>query len=152
MAASFGQTFVGRMPEGLRGRVEIRAAPGGSSYAVDLGRFALRRARDHGNAPRHAGQVGRDLPRSKRPTRRTSGSRPRDREWTPRAWSWPVTVVTFAYPSDLPRGSSRLYIRRKPPRCHTRIFARSPRLPTKANRSPLKGFRSQLLTIANSPS
>ena len=66
MAASLGQTFVGRMPERFRGRVEIRAAPGGSSYAVDLGRFALRRDRDHGHAPRHAGQVGRGLPRSQK--------------------------------------------------------------------------------------
>jgi hypothetical protein len=45
MAARFGQTFVGRTRtlEGLRGRVEIRAAPGGSSYAVisDGSRFGV---------------------------------------------------------------------------------------------------------------
>ena len=43
MAAGFGPTFVGRMPEGLRGRVEIRAAPGGSSSAVisDGSRFGV---------------------------------------------------------------------------------------------------------------
>ncbi len=45
MAAGFGQTFVGRTRtlEGLRGRVEIRAAPGGSSYAVisDGSRFGV---------------------------------------------------------------------------------------------------------------
>ena len=43
MAASLGQTFVGRMPERFRGRVEIRAAPGGSSYAVisDGSRFGV---------------------------------------------------------------------------------------------------------------
>jgi hypothetical protein len=82
MAARLWQTFVGRMPEGLRGRVEIRVAPGGSSYAVisDGSRFGA--LENHGDAPRLAGQIGRDLPRSKRPTRRTSGSRPRDGELT----------------------------------------------------------------------
>ncbi len=34
MAASLGQTFVGRLPERFRGRLEIRAAPGGSWCAV----------------------------------------------------------------------------------------------------------------------
>jgi type IV secretory pathway VirD2 relaxase len=34
MAASLGQTFVGRMPEHFRGRVEICVAAGGSSYAA----------------------------------------------------------------------------------------------------------------------
>ena len=43
MAASLGQTFVGRMAERFRGRVEMRAAPGGSSYAIvsDGSRFAV---------------------------------------------------------------------------------------------------------------
>ena len=43
MAASLGQTFVGRMPERFRGRVDIRVAPSGSSYAVisDRSRFGV---------------------------------------------------------------------------------------------------------------
>jgi hypothetical protein len=43
MAPSLGQTFVGRMPERFRGCVEIRVAPGGSSYAIisDDSRFGV---------------------------------------------------------------------------------------------------------------
>jgi type IV secretory pathway VirD2 relaxase len=43
LAASLRQTFVGRMPERFRGRVEIRVAPGGFSYAVisDGSRFGV---------------------------------------------------------------------------------------------------------------
>jgi type IV secretory pathway VirD2 relaxase len=43
VAASLGQTFVGRMPERFRGLIEMRAAPGGSSYAVvsDGSRFGV---------------------------------------------------------------------------------------------------------------
>jgi len=43
MAANSGQTFVGRMPEHFRGRVQMRAAPGGSSYAIvsDGSRFGV---------------------------------------------------------------------------------------------------------------
>jgi hypothetical protein len=42
-AANLGQTFVGRLPECFRGRVEMRAAPGGSSYAIvsDGSRFGV---------------------------------------------------------------------------------------------------------------
>jgi hypothetical protein len=43
MAAGLGQTLVGRMPERFRGRVQIHAAPGGSTYAVisDGSRFGV---------------------------------------------------------------------------------------------------------------
>jgi type IV secretory pathway VirD2 relaxase len=47
MAASLRQTFVGRVPERFRGRVEIHVAPGGFSYAVisDGSRFGVMETR-----------------------------------------------------------------------------------------------------------